>query len=81
MWSSRTGAVPDAIGGHNNALLYIIRGDTVAAYAAVPGGVSGDELGFFEMTSKSAQPPRVEKAQIQTIGVVPRVKRSGTASG
>jgi hypothetical protein len=59
--------------------LYIIRGDTVAAYPPVSGGVSGDELRFFEMTRESAQPPPVEKAQIQTIGIVPRVKRSGTA--
>jgi hypothetical protein len=77
MWSSWTGAVPEPYEG--TITLYIIRGDTVAAYAAVSGGVSGDELRFFEMTSESAQPPPVEKAQPQTVGVVPRVKRSGNA--
>ena len=45
--------------------LYIIRGDTVAAYASVPGAASGDELRFRSATELEAS--AMSNAQLAAI--------------
>jgi hypothetical protein len=45
--------------------LYIIRGDTVAAYACVPGGVSADALRF--RSARELEASEMSNAQLAAI--------------